>query len=187
MNHPQVTDCVKRWIRDIVIQLNLCPFAYNVYRKGLIRYVVSEATNERMLIQDFLKELQIIHTFPPKDVDTTLLIHPYVLNDFSEYNNFLGTVDLLLKESGSDGIVQAASFHPDYQFEDTTFEDEVTNYTNRSPFPIIHLLREDSLENAIDNYPTPNQIPHNNMKNLRELGLPHMEKLLKSILLDTTS
>lgn len=174
MNDPKVH--TQEWLEKAVIGLNLCPFAKAVHLKKQIRYVVSEAKTTEELFHDLLLELKFIEKADPDEVDTTLLIHPNVLHDFLDYNDFLETAGLALEELNLVGIIQIASFHPQYQFEGTEPGD-ITNYTNRSPYPTLHLLREDSVTKAVDSYPAVNEIPENNIKTLKNLGLTGWKKL----------
>ncbi len=152
-----------------MIGLNFCPFAKGVVARGLVRYVVSDARDEEDLLADLERELQALLAVPPEEVETTLLIHPYALAVFDDFNNFLGLVDVLLRTQRLRGVLQVASFHPDYVFVDTDQED-ITNYTNRSPFPILHLLREASLDRAVAAFPDAAAIYERNIETLRKLG-----------------
>jgi hypothetical protein len=159
----------KVWLEKAVIGLNLCPFAKAVQVKNQIRFVVSDATDDETLLIDFASELEILAMADPEKIDTTLLIHPSVLTDFLDYNDFLDLADAAIEELDLDGELQVASFHPDYQFEGTG-PDDIENYTNRSPFPILHLLREDSIERAVAAFPDSADIYKKNMATLRQLG-----------------
>lgn len=151
-----------------VIGLNLCPFAAAVHDAGQIRYAVSEAATTKQLRADLLEELLFLKEADPAKVDTTLLIHPGVLADFLEFNDFLDVAEDVLRDLGLNGDIQIASFHPRYQFEGTE-PDDVTNRTNRSPYPTLHLLREASVERALENYPDPEEIPRRNIETMRRL------------------
>jgi len=163
---------VKKWVEDMVVGLNLCPFAKRELLADRVRFFVSTAKTEEQLLIDLHSELNLLND--DDGIETTLLIHPAVLLDFSDYNQFLDYAEGLLVELGLDGVYQIASFHPDYQFADTE-TDDVENYTNRSPYPMLHLIREQSLERAVANHPNPEQIPERNVALLRELG---REKIL---------
>jgi hypothetical protein len=181
MKNPSITkseiiSSVRIWLEKAVIGLNLCPFAKSVYIRNRVRLIVSEAATPEVLAEDLMKELSALHAADPQQIDTTLLIHPHVLQDFADYNDFLGIADTLLDEMGLTGELQVASFHPDYQFAGT-HADDITNYTNRSPFPILHLLRESSIEAAIATYPDTDEIFQSNMETLRRLGLEGWFKL----------
>jgi len=164
------------WVAEAVIGLNLCPFAKSVYVKEQIRYVVSHADDEAGLAQQLLDELQHLQAADPELLDTTLLIHPHVLQDFYDYNNFLDVADQVLEDAGLDGIIQIASFHPQYQFADA-LPDDIDNYTNRSPFPILHLLRESSIDRAVAAFPEASAIFERNIATMRDLGLNGWNRL----------
>jgi len=140
------------WLDKAVIGLNLCPFAKAVQVKQQIRYVVSSAETEEALLADLLHELQFLHKADPDQVETTLLIHPTVLADFLDYNDFLEIADAAVAELDLEGELQVASFHPDYQFADSG-PDDIENYSNRSPYPTLHLLRESSIGQAVAAFP----------------------------------
>lgn len=181
MEDAQIKDDVvitqtKLWLEKAVIGLNLCPFAKGVHIKDQIRYFVSHATTPEELIKDLMAELEVLAEANPDKVDTTLLIHPFVMNDFLDYNDFLEVADATLEELDLDGILQVASFHPQYQFEDAE-PDDIDNYTNRSPFPTLHLLREDSIDKAVEAFPEAEQIYEKNMQTLRALGHEGWKKL----------
>jgi hypothetical protein len=166
----------KLWLEKAVIGLNLCPFAKGVHIKDQIRYFVSHATTPEELIKDLMAELEVLAEANPEKIDTTLLIHPFVMQDFLDYNDFLEVADATLEELDLDGILQVASFHPQYQFEDAA-SDDIDNYTNRSPFPTLHLLREESIDKAVEAFPEAEQIYEKNMQTLRALGYEGWKKL----------
>lgn len=166
----------KVWLEKAVIGLNLCPFAKGVHIKNQIRYVVSQATTAEALVKDLMAELEVLAEANPEKIDTTLLIHPYVMQDFLDYNDFLEVADATVEELDLDGILQVASFHPDYQFDDAG-PDDIENYTNRAPFPTLHLLREDSIDKAVEAFPEAEQIYEKNMQTLRALGHEAWKKL----------
>lgn len=166
----------KLWLEKAVIGLNLCPFAKGVHIKDQIRYFVSHATTPDELVKDLMAELEVLAEANPEKIDTTLLIHPYVMQDFLDYNDFLEVADATLEELDLDGILQVASFHPQYQFEDAA-PDDIDNYTNRSPFPTLHLLREESIDKAVEAFPEAEQIYEKNMQTLRALGHEAWKKL----------
>ena len=172
----QVIADTRAWVDKAVIGLNLCPFAKAVQVKGQVRYVVSEASTPEQLIYDLAAELNRLHDTPAEEVDTTLLIHPQVLTDFLDYNDFLEAADALVEEIGLEGEIQVASFHPNYQFEGTA-PDDITNYSNRSPYPTLHLLREDSIDRAVEAFPEAEAIFETNMKTLETLGHEGWKKL----------
>jgi hypothetical protein len=161
---------VRMWIERAVIGLNLCPFARTVYVKEQIRYVVSPARTPEALREDLERELRALAETEAATVETTLLIHPHVLTTFLDYNDFLDVADAAVDRLGLTGVLQIASFHPQYQFAGTT-PDDVTNYTNRSPYPMLHLLREASVEQAVATFPDADEIPTRNIATLRRLGL----------------
>ncbi len=176
-NEEEIIQATRNWVRSVVIQLNLCPFARPVFSKDQIRFKVSNATTIYQLLVDLQAEMALLSKDP--SIETTLLIHPEILNDFSEYNDFLDIADQLVVDEDLEGIYQVASFHPDYQFSGTAPGD-AENYSNRSPYPMLHLLREDRLTEAIDNFPDPEQIPERNIIRLNELGSSKMAALLKA-------
>jgi hypothetical protein len=166
----------KAWIEKAVIGLNLCPFAKAVYVKDQIRYVVSMAQDTDTLRTELASELQFLSAADPAEVDTTLLIHPHVLTDFLDYNDFLDVADATIETMALSGEIQIASFHPQYQFAGTGIND-IENYTNRSPYPILHLLRETSIDRAVDAFPEAEEIFERNMQTLRKLGRQGWEQL----------
>jgi len=179
-NHPDIETIIARtrcWIERVVVELNLCPFARKPYEGGQVRYVVSAAERPEDLLEDVQRELELLRTTDAAEVETTVLIHPYVLNDFLDYNEFLGSVDALIEEGGYAGEFQVASLHPDYQFAGTE-ADDAENYTNRSPYPILHLLREEGLARAIAGYARPDKIPERNIRTLEKLGAARMREIL---------
>ncbi|MDE2429962.1 MAG: DUF1415 domain-containing protein [Burkholderiales bacterium] len=159
----------ENWLEKAVIGLNLCPFAKAVQVKKQIRYVVSEATTPETLLEDLVKELETLAEANPEQIETTLLIHPMVLNDFLDFNDFLDVADTALQELDLDGQLQIASFHPDYQFAGTE-HDDIDNYTNRSPYPTLHLLREESIDRAVEAFPEAESIYEKNIETMRKLG-----------------
>lgn len=165
-----IIDATRTWLEKAVIGLNLCPFAKAVHIKQQIRYVVSPATTPEALLEDLLAELRTLQDTDPEQTDTTLLIHPHVLSDFLDYNDFLDIADAAAAEPEFDDAFQIASFHPDYQFADTA-PDDIGNYTNRSPYPMLHLLRETSVERAVAAFPEADTIFEKNMQTLNALGL----------------
>jgi hypothetical protein len=170
----------KIWLERAVIGLNLCPFAKAVHAKSQIRYVVSEVTTPDALCEVLLAELQFLADADPTLLDTTLLIHPHVLADFLDYNDFLDVADGCVEELGLTGDLQVASFHPQYQFAGTS-ADDVTNFTNRSPYPTLHLLREASVERAVAAFPDAASIFEKNMETMRTLGQDGWQKLLEKV------
>jgi len=171
-----ITRTVRRWVETVVVDLNLCPFAGRELHQQRIRFAVTPATAGEELLASLQTELEWLEAHP--DIETTLLIHPRVLQDFEDYNQFLETVDALLGAMGLDGIFQVASFHPHYQFAETG-NDDVENYTNRSPYPMLHLLRERSLERSIASYPDTAQIPLRNIALMKRIGIARLKQLLQ--------
>ena len=159
----------RQWMERAVIGLNLCPFAKAVSVRDQVRFVLSEATTPEALLEDLARELVYLRDADPGQTDTTLLVHPQVLGDFLDYNDFLGVADALVEDMGLEGVLQVASFHPDYRFADSD-ADDVGNCTNRSPYPTLHLLREDSVSRAVEAYPDPDVIVERNLRTLRALG-----------------
>jgi hypothetical protein len=164
-----VLRATRDWLEKVVIGLNLCPFAKAVHVRGQIRHAVSNAHTERVLLEDLRTELRTLQAAPPEQVDTTLLIHPHVLGNFADYNCFLDLAENALAEARLVGVIQIASFHPEYAFAGTA-PDDITNYTNRSPYPMLHLLREASVTRAVRSHPDPTQIFEANIATLKRLG-----------------
>ena len=166
----------RRWLEKSVIGLNLCSFAQSAYGAGRVRFFVSEQRAASGLLVDLQAELRALHAADPQICETTLLIHPWVLGDFLQYNDFLDVCDAAIDELGLQGEIQIASFHPDYQFAGTCAED-IENYTNRSPFPMLHLLREASVERAIAAIPDTEEFCRRNIRTLRNLGHEGWQRL----------
>jgi len=169
MDEPAELQATRAWVEHAVIGLNLCPFAKAVQVKALIRYVGSDARDTDALLAVLRAELQRLADTPMDEVETTLLVHPQVLQDFLDYNDFLDEADVLLQQMGLDGTLQIASFHPQYQFAGTD-ADDIENATNRSPYPTLHLLREASIERAVAAFPEAEAIYEANQRTLRALG-----------------
>ena len=168
---------VRRWLERAVIGLNLCPFAKAVYVKQQVRIVISDASTERALLEQLGEEMARLRDTPAEATDTTLLVHPQVLGDFLDYNDFLDDADALVEAMELDGVLQVASFHPDYRFAGTE-PDDAENLTNRAPYPILHLLREDSVDRAVAAYPDPDGIIQRNVATMRDLGAEGFRNLL---------
>ena len=168
----------RRWLERAVIGLNLCPFAKAVHVKQQVRFVLSDAELEDDLLEELAEELLRLRDTPAEEIDTTLLVHPRVLGDFLDYNDFLGDADALVEAMDLDGTLQVASFHPDYQFAGSE-PDDPDNLTNRAPWPILHLLREASIDRAVAAYPDPDVIVERNIATVRELGFEGWDKLLR--------
>ena len=168
--HDQVVADTVAWLERAVIGLNLCPFAKSVHVKGQVHYAVSQATTPQLLLADLIQELNALVALDSKARDTTLLIVPQGFEDFLDFNDFLADADQALVDLDLDGVLQIASLHPRYQFAGT-LPDDVTNCTNRSPYPTLHLLREDSIDRAVAAFPNPETIFEANMQTMERLGL----------------
>ena len=179
----------QRWLERAVIGLNLCPFAKAVHVKGLIHYAVSEATTPAELLIDLKNELNSLANMGVAgvsiDYDTTLLIAPYCLHDFLDFNDFLGKADKIIAKMKLEGTIQLANFHPQYQFAGTE-PDDITNFTNRAPYPTLHLLRESSIDQAVAAFPEAEAIFEVNMQTMERLGLKGWDALQVGATLKTT-
>jgi hypothetical protein len=164
-----VLEQTRHWLEKAVIGLNLCPFAKAVYVKNQVRLVVSHARHADDLLDELDRELDLLVATPADEVDTTLLIHPTLFDDFLDFNDFLEIAEGVVDEHGLEGVVQLASFHPKFQF-DGTEPDDIGNYTNRAPFAILHLLREESIDRAVEAFPEAEAIFEENIKTLGKLG-----------------
>jgi len=176
VEYEEVVRAVRRWVEDLIVGLNLCPFAGPELVRNRIRFVVTDATTEEQLLAALAAEFALLND--DAAVETTLLIHPGVLQDFLDYNQFLDSVDRLLVQMGLEGVYQVASFHPDYQFAGTA-ADDAENYTNRSPYPLLHILREASLERSIAAYPDVEKIPGRNIELMRSLRREKLRALIQ--------
>ena len=165
----QVVNDTQGWLERAVIGLNLCPFAKSVHVKGQVHYAVSRAQSSEAFLDDLVFELKALDAADPLARDTTLLIAPECLADFFDFNDFLAVADQALIDLDLDGVLQIANLHPDYQFAGTR-PDDVTNFTNRSPYPTLHLLREDSIDRAVDAFPQAETIFEKNMETMEQLG-----------------
>ena len=170
----------RQWMERAVIGLNLCPFAKAVAVRDQVRFVLSEATTPEALLEDLARELVYLRDADPGQTDTTLLVHPQVLGDFLDYNDFLGVADALVEDMGLEGVLQVASFHPDYRFEGAAPGD-IANATNRSPYPTLHLLREDSVAEAVRAHGDTEAIYQANIRRLEQLGEEGWARLRRSI------
>jgi hypothetical protein len=168
-DNDRIVEDVRHWLARAVIGLNLCPFAKSVYVKDQVRYAISAATRDEDVLDDLERELRLLEESDSARIDTTLLIMPHALGDFLAYNDFLYFADRLLRSMKLEGTLQIASFHPRYQFEGTG-PDDIENYTNRAPYPILHLLREDSIARAAEAFPEAEDIYERNMETVRRLG-----------------
>lgn len=176
----EVIALTRAWLEYVVIGLNLCPFAESVHRHQQVAYQVSQAKNEAGLMDDLIEAIDFLMNVDPKTTDTILLIHPQALLCFEEYNEFIGWAEEFLEKSGLEAVVQIASFHPDYRFAGTEASD-ITNNTNRSPFPMLHLLREESIDAALAALPEAAQLVEKNMDTLRDLGKDGWDALIERV------
>lgn len=177
---PNESAQVYKWIRDFVVKHKLCPFAGKPLRAGTIRFQVCEADDWESLEQICLSELELIAFEPESLIETSLLIFPNALGDFYQYLTFVDWAQKALENRNLSGDIQIASFHPDYQFAESKIDDPA-NFTNRSPYPMIHFIREDSISRALENYTDPDSIPERNITLLRKLGTEAILAQLKSI------
>lgn len=182
MNSDAIAQSVQQWLESMVINLNLCPFAKRELAKQRVRFVVTEATTEDELLLALQTELRLLQDDP--SIETTLLIHPRVLQDFGDYNQFLNAADSLLAAMRLEGVFQVASFHPDYRFGGTEPE-AAENYTNRSPYPLLHLLREASLERVIADTLDVAEIPVRNIALMNSMGKDELQRLLQACFPET--
>jgi len=172
----QIIADVEQWLDEVVIGLDLCPFAARPRREKRVRIAVSHATDDEALLNDLQAELERLSDTPVAELETTLLAIPNMLEDFADYNDFLDAVDLWVEQFGWEGDLQVASFHPQYQFADTEADDP-GNLTNRSPWPLLHIIREESLEKAIEHYPDVDRIPERNIARMQALTAEERAKL----------
>ena len=179
MEHP-LNDAIildmRKWLEKAVIGLNLCPFARSVYVNNQVRFVVSSALHLDGFLEELDRELDFLAAANPHEVDTTLLIHPTLLPDFLDFNEVVGIAEEAVIEHGLEGVIQVASFHPQFQFDGTEAAD-IGNYTNRAPYPTLHLIREESLERAVASHPDPDSIYERNIETLQKLGLEGWQAL----------
>ncbi|WP_133479717.1 DUF1415 domain-containing protein [Cognatilysobacter segetis] len=173
---PEIA-ATRRWLERAVIGLNLCPFAKAVHVKKQVRFVLSEARDTDALRDAIEQELRLLADTPSDEIDTTLIVHPHVLQDFIAYNDFLDVADMTVRTLGLEGEIQVASFHPDYVFAGEPADDP-SNCTNRAPYPTLHLLREASIDRAVAAYPDPDVIVERNVATLRRLGVDGFRRLL---------
>ena len=165
---PEI-DRSRHWLERAVIGLNLCPFAKAVHVRGQVRWVLSDATTEEALLADLVHELQVLQDASADEVETTLIVHPHVLEDFEDYNQFLDIADAAIAELELEGEIQVASFHPQYRFAGSE-PDAIEDFSNRSPYPMLHLLRESSIARAVAAFPDAERIYGRNIEALRRLG-----------------
>ncbi|WP_047042756.1 DUF1415 domain-containing protein [Vibrio mexicanus] len=172
----EVQEQVEQWLNDVVIGLNLCPFAAKPQRNEQIKTFVSDAVTEETLLEDILQELMLLENHTPDELETTLVVVPNLLDDFYDYNAFIDWVEALIKQQDWQGIYQVATFHPNYCFGGAAPEDD-ENLTNRSPYPIFHLIREESMEKVLRHYPNPEDIPDTNIERVSNLTEDERKKL----------
>lgn len=171
-----VTDHTRQWLEKAVIGLNLCPFAKAPHVKNLVCISVSQARHLDGFLEDLDRELQLLGDTPADELETTLLVHPTLFPDFDTFNQMLDIADAAVVDNGLEGIVQIAPFHPDFQFEGTD-SDDIGNYTNRSPYPTLHLIREDSIAKAAQAFPDASAIFERNIALLEKMGHEGWDKL----------
>ena len=171
-----VADYTRQWLEKAVIGLNLCPFAKAPHVKNLVRISISQARHLDGFLEDLDRELQLLGDTPADELETTLLVHPTLFPDFDTFNQMLDIADAAVVDNGLEGIVQIAPFHPDFQFEGTD-SDDIGNYTNRSPYPTLHLIREDSIAKAAQAFPDASAIFERNIALLEKMGHEGWDKL----------
>ena len=174
-NDQQLITTTQNWLKTVVIEHNICPFAKHEFDRGSIHFVANHDTDVEKCLLNLLLECDRLNIEP--DIETTLVIYGNAFVSFDDYLDFLELAETLLLEQDYEGVYQLASFHPHYCFEEA-LQNDSANYTNRSPYPMLHLLRENSIEQALINYPHPENIPQKNIKSLRELGLSKLQSLL---------
>ncbi len=177
-DHADPVALTRLWLERAVIGLNLCPFAKAVHVKEQVRLVLSDASTPEALLEQLAEEMVYLRDVSPDEIDTTLIIHPDVLNDFIEYNDFLDNADAAVETLELEGVLQVASFHPHYQFAGTALDD-VENFTNRSPYPTLHLLREASVSRAVEAFPDADAIVDRNIETVTRLGAAGWQRLLQ--------
>ena len=178
LSDQQVLDDTRRWIEKAVIGLNLCPFARAVYVKNQVRIVVSRARHLDAFLDELDRELNLLQSTPAEEIDTTLLVHPTLFPDFEVFNDFMNVVDDVVAEHDLEGVIQVANFHPDFRFEGEP-EGDMSHFTNRAPYPTLHLLREDSVERAVESAGGDAEaIVERNIATLRQLGPEGWKALL---------
>ncbi|MGC9402043.1 DUF1415 domain-containing protein [Vibrio genomosp. F10] len=175
-NYQLAEKQTQQWLEDVIVGLNLCPFAHKPNKNKQIKIAVTDATTEEALLECILEEFQILDSKDAKELETTLVVIPDMLQDFMDYNFFLDWVDGLIKQQDYEGIYQVATFHPDYYFHGTQ-PDDTENLTNRSPYPTIHLIREESMEKVLKHYPDPEAIPDNNIARVESLSQEEKQQL----------
>ncbi|GAA5523901.1 hypothetical protein Maes01_00450 [Microbulbifer aestuariivivens] len=182
----EILRSVQQWLADVVVGLNLCPFARKPMRAGQIRFAISDAQSDQVLMEHLQAEIQRLDEHQPAELETTLLIVPAHLQRFEDFNQFLDLAEWLIDRQGYSGVYQLATFHPDYQFAGTTAED-TENLTNRAPLPILHLIREASIEQVLEKYPDPDSIPDNNIRRVEQLSREEKRRLFPYLFGDDDS
>ena len=175
MTNPQIIQQTKNWLSNVIIQHGICPFAKREYENNRIHYDIIESADLQTQLEQLILQCEALDN--DAEIETSLLIFPTALADFEDYLDVLEIATELMEKQGYEGVYQLASFHPDYCF-DGADKDDASNYTNRSPYPMFHILREASIEKALANYPDPENIPERNIQLTRNLGLEQMKKLL---------
>lgn len=170
----QIIQQTKKWINEVVIGCNFCPFAAKEVKQDKVKYVVVDDQSDQNILDKLIEECKVLDE--DTAIETTLLIITGPFGDFDEYLDLVDAAEKAIKQNNYEGIYQVASFHPDYCFADAD-EDDAANYTNRSPYPMLHLLREESIEKALERFPDPETIPEKNIFFARSKGLAYMQAL----------
>ncbi len=178
INRSDSIEQTKQWLQDVIITLNFCPFAKKEFDSGRVRFALCEETEREKILSAVIDECQRLDI--NSEIETTLIVFSEGLEDFDQYLNVVELADELMNLQGYEAVYQLATFHPDYVFAGTDKMD-AANYTNRSPLPLLHLIREESLEQALKNYPDPESIPEKNINKARELGLTYFHRMLEKI------
>ena len=169
LSEAEILDETRLWVDRFVIGLGLCPFAGPVAKENRIRFALSAAADKDQLFRDFLEEVSQLLDADPAEIETTVLVHPFVLDDFLDYLDFADFLNEKFFEAGLEGVLQVATFHPQYQFAGPAADDP-SHATNRSPYPMLHILREESVTAALDHYPDPESIPERNQAMMQKMG-----------------
>ena len=181
LSDKETIDMIKAWVSQFVIGYHLCPFAASPFVKNLIRYKVVTASEEQRLLESVSAEIDLLQTTPADELSTTIIILCHLWSDFYEYNHGLDLVDGVIAAKGMEGVIQVASFHPNYQFAGVKPQD-ASNFTNRSPLPLLHLIREDDISHARDSYPDIEGIPSRNIETMEKLGFDELDNNLKLLM-----
>jgi len=174
-NKTLIIEQTKKWLSTVIIKYSICPFAKREHDNNRIHYEVIESKSLESQLEQLILQCEALDD--DKNRETSLLIFPNALSDFEGYLDVVEISNELMTKQGYEGIYQLASFHPQYRFADSPIDD-ASNYTNRSPYPMLHILREESIEKVLTNYPNPEEIPERNIKLTQDLGLQEMKKLL---------